>query len=126
VIHIFKEGELAWSPFDGLHKCFVSTDGKTIFHGLDDRYHRAYALDGRINLNDKHPTLLTVDQAALLGYYPEKKKVKKWRWVYDSSSFLEITEGHYGNEQEVINVKRGSRTIKVLQKIDSTEIEVEE
>lgn len=56
----------------------------------------------------------------------EKKKVKKWRWVIENCGFLEITEGHYSNEQEVKNVKRGHSSIRVIQKIDSTEIEVEE
>ena len=45
-----------------------------------------------------------------------KPKVKKWRWVYGEGEYLSVTLGHYAeNERD-----------DLLQKIDSTMIEVEE
>lgn len=69
----FKPGMMAWSPKDGF----------AIVEDIPNRKHeiahgrKMYYVDGRDSTQDVHPTLLTVEEAGRLGYYPEKKKVKK-------------------------------------------------
>lgn len=72
--HIFKPGELAWSPQTGFSiiKRYSDLDNTVIVHGT-----RPYFNTGKYRINDAYPTLLTLEQAKELGYFPEKKKVKK-------------------------------------------------
>jgi hypothetical protein len=91
----FKVGDLAWSPIDGFH---IIIDGRLrnsdeypLRHG---RHH--YRLDGKRFDKDKYPSLLTVEEAAKLGYYPPKKKVKKtlhgWVSIYKDVAHKTIWE----------------------------------
>lgn len=75
----FKPGDLAWSPYSGfaLITEIRASKGKLIGHGTTDFYP-----DGRASNQDKHSTLLTVKEAAKLGYYPPKKKVKKTKEIW--------------------------------------------
>lgn len=76
----FKTGDIAFSLFDGFQELRETID-ECIFHGV-----YSYWPDGKYNTTDKYPTLLTVEEAAKLGYFPEKKKVMKrdviWVNVY--------------------------------------------
>jgi hypothetical protein len=81
-----------------------------------------YDLAARVSLIERH----------LLDHSPErpKRKVKKWRWVYrypKGSYNLRITCGIYADQREFSagNNDGVGRNGVLVQKIDSTEIEVE-
>lgn len=70
----FKPGDLAWSPFNGF-RVVASIDPRSVYvvsHGSYD-----FTAEGKFRYSDIHTTLLTVEEAAKLGYFPPKKKVKK-------------------------------------------------
>ncbi len=78
----FKEGDWAWSPFDGWDRvkgwCGRSGPDWPISHGGD-----SFTADGKFIPENKHPSLFTVEEAAKLGHYPPKQKVTKTieRWI---------------------------------------------
>lgn len=79
----FKPGDMAWSPGSGFAICEDLAHNATypIRHGCDSYTNKGFRV-----MVDQHPTLLTVEEAAKLGYYPPKPKVKKtieaWVNVY--------------------------------------------
>lgn len=86
--HEFKVGELAWSPFDGfltIEANYSSNKMYPLIHGGE-----IYTINGRQNIEWKHPTLLTVEQAAKLGYFPPKKKIKVEKDVWITVSDNEV------------------------------------
>lgn len=121
--HIFKEGELVFYPTVGFVKlkAYLQAYDNHPFFIDDGDFSVRFTKLGKLGSLDEYPTLLTVEQAAKLGYYPEKKKVKKWRWVFEPThNKLLITADHY-TDKEV-----NEHLYKPIQKIDSTEILVEE
>lgn len=69
----FKDGDIAFSPFRGFNKISVDEGGEyPVNHGND-----CFTMDGKLSVRDEYATLLTVKEAAQLGYYPPKKKVTK-------------------------------------------------
>jgi hypothetical protein len=80
-----------------------------------------FTADGRLYEEHIMPSLLTLQEARDKGYDVPKEKVKKWRWVYQVSAEYYITE-EYLTEKEA-KERKGER---LVQKIDSTEIEVDE
>ena len=77
-----------------------------------------FTLDGRVHRDDTSPVLIMVK--------PATKKVKKWRWVIgDSDGPSIITISHYSNYEEYLRIFPNTEFI-FIQKIDSTEIEVED
>lgn len=78
----------------------------------------SFTLDGRINIGDTSQVLIMIK--------PATKKVKKWRWVIgDSDGPSIITISHYSNYEEYLRIFPNTEFI-FIQKIDSTEIEVED
>lgn len=123
--HIFKEGELVFYPpvgFVKLKAYFQAYDNHPFFIDAGDFSVRFTKL-GKLGSLDKYPTLLTLEQAAKLGYYPEKKKVKKWRWAFSNRHDSPMI---YVSELYLTESKAKFLFDTVIQKIDSTEIEVEE
>lgn len=61
-----------------------------------------------------------------IQYRIKPKKIKKWRWVFQSTdgTYL-VTNNHY-KDQEDYNNKYPSTSYKLIQPILETEIEVEE
>lgn len=57
----------------------------------------------------------------------EKKKVKKWRWVFKDTHHdqLEITFNEFSGEEDFYKAYGPNEMFVLIQKIDSTEIEVE-
>lgn len=78
----FKPGDLAWSPRNGF--AVITEHSDEIYQLAHVNY--TYDRNGFAWRGDRYPTLLTLDEAAKLGYFPEKKKVKKqvkvWVNVY--------------------------------------------
>lgn len=63
------------------------------------------------------------------GQYRIKPKlVKKWKWVFNSEcgKYYHVTEDHYADEAEFHRISSCHLPYKFVQKVDSTEIEVEE
>jgi hypothetical protein len=52
-----------------------------------------------------------------------KKKVKKWRWVFQQDNELKVTGSHFIDQKDF---ERNGFHLSLIQKIDSTEIECEE
>ena len=78
----------------------------------------SFTLDGKIHTCNTSPVLIMVK--------PATKKVKKWRWVIgDSDGPSIITISHYSNYEEYLRIFPNTEFI-FIQKIDSTEIEVED
>lgn len=68
-----KLGELMFSLMDGFQKVEAYSDTYfPIKHGSN-----IYTMDGRLQTNDVHPSLLTPHQAYLLGYAPPACTVPK-------------------------------------------------
>jgi len=83
----FEQGQWAWSPLAGWGKCGV-TDTRP--DGLGNRpvFHEdsAFTLDGKQYADSLYPTLLSIENAALLGFHPpeEARKAREfWINVYD-------------------------------------------
>lgn len=82
--HEFKEGEWAWSHRDGWAQV-----SKAYADYPEDRYQtirhadKLYSTTGKYLAQDVFPSLLTEEQANKLGYFREKKKVKKTisKWI---------------------------------------------
>jgi hypothetical protein len=93
---------------------WVDADGSAVFcvpNEVDSKY-----LHGKVD----YQTLLgTVE----LDIVTPKKKVKRWSWVAMSESHMFIPSGIFIDQDDY--EKRGC-TGKLIQKIDSTEIECEE
>lgn len=54
-----------------------------------------------------------------------KAKVKKYRWVFsDGNEYFGVTAGHYSKDEE--DKATGTKTYRFVQKIEASEIEVEE
>lgn len=83
----FKPGMMAWSPAVGFAIC-EGDDENEIYPIIQGYY--SYTGDGRGHADNKHPTLLTVEQARKLGYEPPKRTVKKtveaWAVCYHDGS----------------------------------------
>lgn len=114
----FKVGDTAWSPYVGFEK--IKSGENRNYSYMHGRYF--YLEDGRVQPDDKHPTLLTVEEAAKLGYFPEKKKVKKrdelWMNIYPQGFRVTHTK-------EQADEAAGNRRIRCLRFV-SDEYEVEE
>lgn len=81
--HIFKEGEWAWSPREGWAKI---QDSPQIMYPLKHG-HCTYTNCGKALFDNRYRSLLTVEEAKLLGIEgPPKQKVTKtlemWANVY--------------------------------------------
>ena len=84
----FKDGDLAWSHKCGFMKVKVNEFNTfSIIHDRD-----SYTNDGKLCEYHKYPSLLTVEEAAKLGYFPPKEKKKIWVNVYDHTSYCYYTE----------------------------------
>lgn len=84
----FYVGQLVWCPSMGfceIKKYNASNEYPYRFTicPVEGKLTAIFTEDGKEFPQDKHPTLLTVEEAAKLGYFPPKKKVKKKisRWV---------------------------------------------
>lgn len=95
------------------------------------------AKDYEINCNDGNglytkdgqyfpdgPRCLFWDEVRIDPPPPPKPKVKKWRWVFEEAGCVCMTAECYENEDAVL-AAFGSR-VRRMQKIEFTEIEVEE
>lgn len=68
----FKDGDIVFSPHSGFNKIIV--DNSPLYPVKHGKFY--YTSEGKMNSQDKYPMLLTLDEAAKLGYYPPKKKIK--------------------------------------------------
>jgi hypothetical protein len=118
----FKDGEMAWSPFSGWGKVEINFADKRTYRVKHGPYHATYTNDGRRLVTDKHPTLLTVEQAAKLGYFPPKKKrkveVKVWANVYPMDDYYA-----FHNSKEKADEEAGLRRIACVEMTGVYEIE---
>lgn len=60
-------------------------------------------------------------------YRIKPRLVKKWKWVFKSPCGQDhyVTQSHYADEEEFYRVSSHHSAYKFVQKVDSTEIEVE-
>lgn len=112
----FKPGDLAWSAKDGFAVCESAPGTYPIKHYPVKHKDHIYCSDGKDERYHKHPSLLTVEDAAKLGYHPEKKKVMMYTALVKSinaTSGAFITMDLYLDELEAKEEWEG-RFIRLL------------
>jgi len=107
----FKNGDWAWSPSYGWGKCEGDHTNGWLMHFGD-----TYYLSGNLGQRDKHPTLLSVENAALLGFYPpqEARKAREF-WIHVSHELkvkphisycsTDVELNRLKNQMEIIHVR---------------------
>ena len=115
-----KVGDKLWSCVYGWGEV------KNIGGFLTVEFNQTYCSfqDGK-KLNNLESRTLFWNEIDMTPPAPPKKLVKKWRWVFETWDGVDyrITDDHYKDSDDF---KRQGFTNKLVQKIDSTMIEVEE
>jgi hypothetical protein len=83
----FSSGEWAWESRHGWQRVKYNMDYISTDHG-------SYTIDGKHFKEDLYPTLLSVENAALLGFYPpeEPRKARDYWLVRDLGWFKVYTD----------------------------------
>jgi hypothetical protein len=107
----FKDGDWAWSPFSGWREARILFSDRLypIYHGLD-----CFTTSGKLRMDDVSPSLFTVEEAAKLGHYPPKRKVKKeikaWANVYKDNIIFGV---YTAREQALYSATSGPIAVAV-------------
>ena len=77
----------------------------------------SFTTDGKLYMDDDSSSLILVEPAMVM--------VKKWKWVVKSEEYYRITNYRYSNFEEYME-KYPNSSCEFIQRVEGTEIEVEE
>lgn len=125
----FKVGDMAWSHRCGFRK--LGDNGSMYVH-KDSYFYRLthgiweYTNEGKFDTSYPYPELLTVEEAAKLGYFPRNTTVKIYKYAYISLKSGKWCESRHFYKDDAEFVNRNPNVKKFKQLETSITVKLEE